>query len=296
MPKKRKAKAEKAKRSELATQSMEDAFGLAAERIGACAKELRENPDDAEALHQYRISLRVARSLVKFAKPYMAKKRCKELSERLKELQTPTSRLRELDMLVKHVGRAEGVSAKQPMGYRSATNAALAAEGSDVLRACRAAQAAERAAFMEGFGKKKTRKALARVQELLEDAKWGAAARKRGCRVKPLRKRVCAEQESCEIALREVDARDQAAVHDIRKRAKALRYVTRELAACLPPDSAQTSQDMKAVQDKLGDMLDARNNARLLRQICGERAEQRAAEFDRIADDIAAELVHAAQD
>ena len=87
-----------------------------------------------------------------------------------------------------------------------------------------------------------------------------------------------------------VDYDDQEAVHDVRKQAKALRYVTRELAECLPDDAGSTNVRAKAVQDKLGELCDCWNNAQLLVEICGPQAVQTASRFIMRADEIVADL------
>ena len=68
-------------------------------------KDLMKWPDDDEHLHQYRISVRVARSLVKFIKPYQKRLQNQTLKDVLKELQDPTSRMRELDVQVREAER-----------------------------------------------------------------------------------------------------------------------------------------------------------------------------------------------
>lgn len=77
---------------------VEDALSDAAARIARCSVKLLENPDDPESLHQYRISLRIARSLLGFLAPYCKGAALRKTMRDIKKLQDPTSRLRELDM------------------------------------------------------------------------------------------------------------------------------------------------------------------------------------------------------
>ena len=81
-------------------QLVEEALFESAVTIKLRKKDLLKWPSDDEHLHQYRISIRVARSLVKFLKPYQQKAQNQQLKDTLKTLQDPTSRMRELDVLV----------------------------------------------------------------------------------------------------------------------------------------------------------------------------------------------------
>lgn len=246
---------------------LEDALAKAGKRITRCADELSENPDDPEALHQYRISLRVSRSLLKFMLPYCKRGSVRATLATLKELQTPTSLVRELDMLVRELGED-------------------APERAEV----EATRAHERAAFLEHFAARDTQKKIKRVASELKQVPWRAEVKSCGIDSRALAARVAQMREQYEENMAQIAYEEHEQVHEVRKQAKALRYAAREFAACLPEDAGQTGAQAKAVQDKLGDLCDCRNNARLVIEICGADAVATAARFIMRADEIVAEL------
>ena len=93
-----------------------------------------------------------------------------------------------------------------------------------------------------------------------------------------------------ELQMAHVSYDDQEAVHDVRKLAKALRYVTREFAELLPDAAEDTNTRAKAVQDMLGELCDCWNNAQLVIEICGPQAVQVASRFVVRADEIVTDL------
>ena len=112
---------------------MAEALFEAACTIKIRKKDLLKWPDDDEHLHQYRISVRVARSLVKFIKPYQKRMQNQELKDLLKELQDPTSRMRELDVLVRTLADEPELQAKcreAQLAFRKEFMSALKVSGS----------------------------------------------------------------------------------------------------------------------------------------------------------------------
>ena len=246
---------------------VEDCLASAATRIERRSAELLENPDDPETLHQYRISLRIARSLLGFLEPYCKGGSLKKTMREIKKLQDPTSRIRELDMLL---------AALEPQ----------TAEAQIVGEACTQL----RAGYLEHFASEATQKAIARVAERIRDASWRRSIWQCGLEPQTLVERVASMRTEYELEMAQVDYNDQDAVHDVRKQAKALRYVTREFAQLLPENAGNTNVRAKAVQDKLGELCDCWNNAQLVIEICGPQAVQTASRFVVRADEIVADL------
>lgn len=246
---------------------VEDALSDAAARIARCSVKLLENPDDPESLHQYRISLRIARSLLDFLVPYCKSAALKKTMRDIKKLQDPTSRLRELDML------CEALDSQT-------------AEASIVVDAC----AQLRAGFIERFAAESTQKAITRVVGRIKDVPWRRSVRQSGLDAQELVRRVSQMRTDYELQMAHVSYDDQEAVHDVRKLAKALRYVTREFAQLLPDTAEDTNTRAKAVQDMLGELCDCWNNAQLVIEICGPQAVQVASRFVVRADEIVADL------
>lgn len=251
----------------LTREQMAGALFEAGVTIKIRKKDLMKWPDDDEHLHQYRISVRVARSLVKFIKPYQKRLQNQTLKDVLKELQDPTSRMRELDVLVPKL-----------------------ADEPELQAMCREAQLACRAEFMRTLKLPEIQEKLTLVEEQLKHILWKNDVHDNGIDRDALASRVDAHREYCETTLDTVDFDDQEAVHDLRKQAKALRYITRELAACLPEDAGNVSGDMRKMQDKLGEWCDARVNAALITEICGEAGAARAAAFQAEAEAIMQEM------
>ena len=231
------------------------------------AEALLAQPDDPEMLHQYRISLRVARSLLAYVQPYCKRGALKETMRELRELQAPTSRLRELDILV----------------------AALEADTPEA-RVCEAVCAQARAEFMKEMAKHSTCKEIDSAVSTLKALPWRAPIEAYGLDERELAARI--EQMQTEYGQRmlELDFGAIESVHDVRKQAKALRYVTREFAACLPERALATNAEAKAVQDRLGELCDCRISARLIVELCGPDAVDTAARFVLRANAIVAEL------
>ncbi|MDO4400958.1 MAG: CHAD domain-containing protein [Coriobacteriia bacterium] len=246
---------------------VQEALFESAVTIKVRKKDLVKWPGDDEHLHQYRISVRVARSLVKFLKPYMKGEQNQQLKDQLKVLQDPTSRMRELDVLVP-----------------------LLAETPDLQEQVRAVQLETRKAFIQSLKAPETQAILDFVEDNLKHVAWKNGTAKNGIDAEALASRITARRDECEKTLAIVDFDDQDAVHDLRKQAKALRYVARELAGCLPEGAADVSGEMRAVQDKLGEWCDARVNAALVSEICGEAGAETSAAFQAQATAIMEEL------
>lgn len=245
----------------------EDVFAKAARRIQDKRAELLDDPDDPEALHQYRISIRIARSLLSFMLPYCKQKAAKKIMKDLKKLQDPTSRLRELDMLVK---------ALDP----------LTSESILIRQACRR----EREVFIAELGWRSAQKVFDRAIEGLMNIPWSDEVKMNGLEENELVDRVAVMRDEYEEEMDALDYGDEEEVHDVRKDAKALRYVTREMAAFIPIEAASIGADAKAVQDRLGELCDHWNNAQLLVKICGPSAVGVASKFIVQADAVVEEL------
>ena len=230
-------------------------------------KDLLKWPDDDEHLHQYRISIRVARSLVKFLKPYEQKEQHQQLKDLLKTLQDPTSRMRELDVLVP-----------------------LLADSPSLQEQVRAVQLETRSRLIANLKTTEMQDIHAQVEHALKHIAWNKAVRNKGIDAEALASRIAARRDECELTLLIVNFDNQEAVHDLRKQAKALRYIARELSACLPEGAADVSGQMREVQDKLGEWCDARVNSALISEICGEAGAELSAAFHQQAIDIMEEL------
>ena len=148
----------------------------------------------------------------------------------------------------------------------------------------------EREAFIEQFGSEATQRSLKRIVKRVKELPWRKSVWQCGLEPDELVERVNEMRAAYEAEMACVDYDDQEAVHDVRKQAKALRYVTRELVDCLPDNAGSANMHAKAVQDKLGELCDCWNNAQLLVEICGPQAVQIASRFIVRADEIVTDL------
>lgn len=246
---------------------LERALDKVGERIEKRAEELLANPQDPEALHQYRISIRVARSLVKFAQPYIKRGECRDALIGLKSLQDPTSRLRELDMLVESL-------IPHTIEYDACMNL------------CQQV----REDFNIAFARRSSQKTLHKITKQIRGLSWRSSIEEQGLGEDELSARVQTMREDYEWEIAELDFNDQEAVHDVRKSAKEMRYITRELSDVFGEEAANMNEQAKLMQDRLGELCDCRTNARLVVEICGVDAVSVAARFILRADEIVAEL------
>ena len=260
--------ARKASQADVETRrQIEEVLFEAACTIKLRKKDLLKWPDDDEHLHQYRISVRVARSLVKFLKPYQDASQNQRLKANLKALQDPTSRMRELDVLVPLLA-----------GYP------------ELQEQCRQVQLQTRGEFIAQLEQPETAAIHDAVEHDLKHLSWCKAVCEDGIDADKLAERINARKDACEQAITQVDWNNQEAVHDLRKQAKAVRYISRELNPALPCGIEAVSVQMREMQDKLGAWCDARVNAALITEICGAAGAELAAQYQAEAEAMIAEM------
>ena len=235
---------------------IERAFAQSAARIESAYQDLFANPEDIEGLHRYRISLRVARSLAKFIAPYQKRSQNRALVRQLKTLQDPTSHIRELDVL-------------EP----------LIQEHDDLHAICEERRLQLRKEFLEEAQEPLTSGNIDHVVDRLTHIAWKKDVARYGIDALALAGRVDAQQKYCEGAFAHLDFDDEETVHELRKKAKALRYVTRELRACLPESLRDATNDMREMQDTLGKWRDACVNADIVEKLGGEAGEEAVVYF-----------------
>lgn len=232
--------------------SMEQAFARAGERIETNARGLMDSPEDPEALHQYRVSLRIARSLLAFAKPYLRRAQWSQTNDLLKDLQGQTSKLRELDVMI---GELEGGEASG------------CPDAAKLQSACTRRRVRMRGRFFERFTGEETRGQLRQVTGLLGHVEWRGPVESEGVTEQELRERYLGFAETYLKDLEQCDFADAEATHAIRKRAKMQRYVAREFSAVLGKDCGEVGAQAKSTQTLLGELCDARVNLGLAKRL-----------------------------
>ena len=226
-------------------ETLEVKTAQAARNVWKCYEGFLADPDDPETTHDLRVSIRTLRSLVGFLQPWLDADRAKRVQDDLKRVVRRTSRLREFDVLCELVAGQEGLS-------------------EEALEWCRNAAADERAAVLRDLKKKPYVRRLERSVRSLCDMRWGKRVREEGVPAKKAKRRFDKMATTLRQDLAELDDSDYERVHDARKRVKQVRYVAERYKDVLSAESQAIAKDMKAEQDRLGAICDAKVNAELL--------------------------------
>lgn len=202
------------------------------------------NPKDIETLHRFRTKIRALRSLIAFIKPWQKARQNAETQAILKEVVGYTARLRELDVLEKNVRADPDASPK-------------------LIAFCKGEASAERKRVLKILASKRVTRLFRRAMASAKAMAWKKRYAKHGLPQDVVRARFDALVEAVGAELAHVDLTDAEQTHDVRKRAKRVRYVAELAADTLGPDAVDVAKDMTAHQDTLGDVCDARANIRL---------------------------------
>lgn len=207
------------------------------ERMGNFAAD----PDDPETAHKLRVSIRTLRSLLAFVSPWQNRAQNKRLQADLKAFVSETSRLRELDVFAQQTEEAEGMSPA-------------------TIAFCAEAAAEERARVVEKLSSKRMQKLLAGVIDEAHDVRWRKRVRAHGLPNEAIRARFDLLAAELKSDLTAIDLADAETTHDIRKKAKQVRYVAENFEPLIGDDAAIIAETMTAHQDNLGEICDARVN------------------------------------
>ncbi|WP_350455408.1 CHAD domain-containing protein [Slackia heliotrinireducens] len=244
---------------------LEDVTVAAGMRIANNYQAMLDNPYDEEALHQYRISLRSARSLLAFIEPYQKLKQNRNIEHLLKRLQDDTSDLREYDMLCKTIAKEEAKLVLESMEkYGSPTGSNAFPR---LAEAAKRQRDEERLRYSNRMAKASTRKLVEEASDELINTEWRSDVEIEGISREDIRDRFETMRRKYLKILAHTDFENHEETHILRKRAKRLRYISKELSSLLGADHARMTSDMKAVQDQLGDICDARNNQRIVNKL-----------------------------
>lgn len=225
--------------------SLAQALGRCAARVRNAQARFLAQPDDVEALHELRVSIRTLRSLVAFCAPYQRRKENRAVQRGLRDAVRQTSTLRELDVLIARVDALESPSP----------------ELRDMLMGMRVE---ERDRTLRELSGKKVAPAFARACDRAESPRWRRRYLEEGLPAKAVREHFARMRADMEQALAMVDLSDAEATHDVRKQAKRVRYVAENLPDVVGSDAAQAARRMKREQTRLGALCDARVNLRII--------------------------------
>jgi len=229
---------------------IEKAIARGARRVQKFRKAFIADPSDIEALHHYRVAIRSLRSLVAFIMPYQKRKQNRWMRDSLRTLERTTSRLRELDVL------CEQLEALAAAHETEAPDARV--DEPTALETCRDLRDEECARLLAWLASKPARRVLKWLLDDAEHVHWKDSVEKEGVGPEEFAKHFDEQRDGCLAALHMTDYYDIEATHELRKRAKGVRYVATELAGLLGDERAAESAEMTRVQDELGVLCDAR--------------------------------------
>lgn len=232
-------------------EALQDVLHRHTEQLKKSYTDYVNNPYNPKTAHSLRVSSRKVRSLLNFLKHTFGEEEYRRLNHELKDLAQIYGPLRELDVLIK---LCSDIALRQP-------------ELSDHYREMFKYLHQERAREMRRtFNKTNIRTAEAAIESADStihelsfeiDGDWDAYIGKR------LKKRSQKLSEDYE----NVDMTDYEAVHDIRKRAKKLRYAARYFGGLTSKKHKKIMKRAKKIQDEFGEVTDARINQHLLDQL-----------------------------
>lgn len=218
-----------------------------AEKIEECREAFFADPEDTKTIHHFRTNTRSLRSQVAFIKPWQNSVQNAETQAILKDIVSHTSLLRELDVFEKQARSNPDSSAK-------------------LLAFCKKEASDERARVLKVLSSKRVTKSFRRAMDLSKNVTWKGHYAKHGLSEDAVRARFDAMVDSVGTDLAGLRLWDEEQTHDVRKRAKRVRYVSEVNASILGADAVDIAKGMTAHQDDLGDVCDARANIRLINE------------------------------
>lgn len=229
--------------------SIEGEVTASAGELAASAERFFNNPDDADALCDFRMAVRRLRSLVSFLSPWESKKQAERADKVLRNLLDATARLRGIDIFSQTV---DDLVESGELGENSLLPVACAHE-----------RKLERSSFMELVRKKGLAKRVDALVGELSGFRWKKSVLARGLNEGDLKSRFDEELDTLDQALFGLDLSSANAVYDARRDAKELHYVANRLGVVLGDERAQMSEYMDEIQRDLGALCNARTNATL---------------------------------
>ena len=224
---------------------LQEAITNTAEVIEGRREAFFADPEDIETIHRFRTNIRTLRSLLTFIKPWQKARQNAEAQEILRDVVRRTSLLRELDVFEKQA-RSNPDSSPELLAF------------------CKEEASAERSKVSRVLRSKKVAESFDSAMALVKDIAWKKRVIDHGLPTHVVRARFDAMVEKVEADLANIELSDAELTHDVRKRAKRIRYVSELNEGILGADAVDIARGMKARQDALGDICDARANIRLI--------------------------------
>lgn len=255
---------------------VESLVAVNAEQARANIAAFVQMPEDIEALHDFRVSVRSLRSQLAFLAPYLKKAQLRDLNARLKSLVGKTSHMRELDVFIDEFQASECAN-------------------DEVLALLRARRAKECRRLLNSLVGKKNSKEMANLFGAIHALRWKNHIEGMGLSKQDLEARFELICMRFDAAYLEADYFDVEATHSLRKQAKGVRYAAREFSSLLGPDAESVPAEMREIQDELGALCDARVNCDIIdslpRKKLSDQADMSLALFKQVQLDVMEEIL-----
>ncbi|MBO4365866.1 MAG: CHAD domain-containing protein [Eggerthellaceae bacterium] len=224
---------------------IEHTLADAAKRVQTNMDAFLETPEDVEALHDFRVSIRTLRSELAFVEPWQRKAQNKFMQKQLRDLVVETSRLRELDVLSETVNGSD---------YACEELTAL----------CDKMRRKECTKLTSVIGTKKMRKDTRKLLKKFNKIEWRDDVERFGLPEEEVASNFELMVINFEADYLGADYRNVKATHALRKNAKRVRYTSRDFANIIGEAAEGVPATMEQVQDELGALCDARVNLDLI--------------------------------
>lgn len=254
---------------DLLTRPVEEATRVVAlDRLDAAAAALdrRQEDDDPDALHDFRVSLRRLRSLIRAYRPYLQGAAPQRVRRRLRRLIRATNAGRDAEVLLDWLRvQHEALTARERVGWRWFAARIEAREHA-------AGEALTGVAARFGKVNQRLRRRLASYRMTVELGSDAPPADTFG-RATAEAARALAHDLAERLA-QPPDPTDAATVHATRIIAKRLRYLLEPVASAVGADA--TLERLRGLQDLLGELNDAHVASRELAQAVEAAGAERA--------------------
>lgn len=211
--------------------------------------------DEDDSVHQMRVALRRLRSVLATYRPLLDVERSEPLRAELKWLAALLGEVRDAEVLRSRLRRWAAKHGPGPTGV-------------DALRAALAERQAQgRARLLPELGGDRYR---ALIAALAEGLPWSEADPGKKALRKRLRRSWRRMAAAADAAAQTDDAEERRRqLHEVRKKAKRVRYAAESLGAVFGKDAERLGKAAKSVQSTLGDLNDAAVMIQTIGQVPG---------------------------
>ncbi|SFC44323.1 phosphohistidine phosphatase SixA [Alkalibacterium subtropicum] len=208
-------------------------------------RHFQNNPYSPKQTHRFRVNMRKMRSLLHFVKPLIGKETYRTLNDTIKDAYHRLEPLREGDVLIASCSE------------RAAVEPDLIDDYAEVFRYLHN----ERRKWMRT---RLTQSMTAAFEEMLQESReeinrlsFDLDKTDDGDVLAYLNDRFNSRKKKVYKAFKKADHSDHEAAHDVRKKAKKLRYAVKGFEALLPKKKAKKAKKkLKAIQNELGEIGD----------------------------------------